>query len=92
MNFFIPHGMEHLDAFTTHIKDCYDLNAATATTTFTFKGADGAQRRVFTQDHGEVVGAPEREGASSLQAMCRLRELYQAVGWDPARKEAGVSL
>ena len=89
---FYTHGMEHLDAFATHIKDCYDSNAAMATTTFMFEEADGAQCRARTQDQGGVLGASGREGAPSLQAMCRLRELYQAVGWDPARKEAVVSL
>ena len=39
---------------------------------------------------GGVSGTSELERVPGLEAMCRLRELYQAVGWDPARKETSV--
>jgi len=91
LEFFYTHGTEYLDVFAMHIKEGYHSGEAVDTTTFTFRGVGGAQRRVLTRDPDGMLGTPGRERVLGLQAMCRVRELYQVVGWDPARKEVGVA-
>ena len=85
---FRTYRAECLGAFTMHIKEGYDSRTVAATTTFTFRGAGGTRRRVRIKDWG---GISELEGELCLQAVCRLGELYQAIGWNPGRREANVS-
>ncbi|KAF9645206.1 hypothetical protein BDM02DRAFT_3131226 [Thelephora ganbajun] len=77
LQFFYTHGTEYLDAFAMHIEGCSSTAAATAA--FTFRGADGAYRRVRVKDSSRTLGTSELERVPGLQAMCRARGLYQTV-------------
>ena len=87
LELFYTHGTEYLDAFAMHIRNGFCPGATVTTTAFKFRGADSAQCRVRVRDWGGMLETP---GLEKVQAMCIVRGLYQAVGWDPARKEAGV--
>ena len=89
--YFHTHGMEDLEGFAAHIREGGSSRTTVATNTFRFRGADGVQRRVRTKDWGErswVLGWGGR--VSDFFGMCRVKGLYQVVGWDPTRKEGVI--
>lgn len=91
LELFDAHGTEHLKAFAMHIKESYESSLGVDDAAFTFMGASGAQRRVRVRNVDGKLGTSGQEWVPGLQAMCRLSELYQATGWSPGQKEAGVS-
>ena len=89
LELFYTHGTEYLDVFAIRIKKYYELNVVVANPAVTFRRVDSAQRRVRIKYRGRTPGF--KGGLPSLRAICRVRRLYQTIGWDPARKEvAGV--
>ena len=68
--------MEYLKTFVMYIKEGCGSSSAVATTTSMFRRTGGAS-------------GPEK--VLGLQAMCRLRELYQATRWNSGQKEMSGS-
>ena len=98
LELFNTRGTEYLPAFATYIGSRHYSDAAVAFPVLTLKRKDGVQRRIRIRDSAWVLGmlveertpsypAMWEERTRGLLAVCRVRGLFQVVGWDPAWKE-----